>query len=221
MLRPTTIFGPIPPISPISPGICKASERPPSATFLRRRGRGSGWRGWRGDRWGSCRCCRSRDPVCGREKGAEIPRIFLLPEARGQGIGRMLLAPAIETARARGAAYVWLDTVQARTGRSAPIANGAPRRSAGHAFPSPFSRIWPIRSSSASTCADRIRAATKVQPRPCASLRRQGPRTAGGRGGRRGRPAPAGCHGCPARRCGRRPSRRCGRRLGWWRGGGR
>lgn len=65
----------------------------------------------------------SPEPITGASGGAEIPRIFLLPGARGSGIGRSLLAQALATARAAGALYVWLDAMA-----SADWAIGAYRR---------------------------------------------------------------------------------------------
>jgi ribosomal protein S18 acetylase RimI-like enzyme len=53
----------------------------------------------------------SPEPVGMAAGGAEIPRIFLLPGARGKGLGRRLLEPALAAASAAGAAYVWLDAM--------------------------------------------------------------------------------------------------------------
>lgn len=53
----------------------------------------------------------SPEPVRKAPGGAEIPRIFLLPGARGKGVGRRLLEPALAAAWAGGADYVWLDAM--------------------------------------------------------------------------------------------------------------
>ena len=53
----------------------------------------------------------SPEPVTGAAGGAEIPRIFLLPNARGHGLGRKLLAAGLDAARAAGACYAWLDAM--------------------------------------------------------------------------------------------------------------
>jgi len=54
----------------------------------------------------------SREPINGREGGAEIPRIYLLPGARRGGTGRKLLEAAEAQARAEGCSYVWLDVME-------------------------------------------------------------------------------------------------------------
>ncbi|WP_158665125.1 GNAT family N-acetyltransferase [Ensifer adhaerens] len=62
----------------------------------------------------------SADPIQSRPGGAEIPRIYLLPGAKGHGIGHKLLDCAIAQARQEGARYVWLDVMaSARQARSA------------------------------------------------------------------------------------------------------
>jgi GNAT superfamily N-acetyltransferase len=53
----------------------------------------------------------SPDPIERRGNGAEIPRIFLLPSARGLGIGRKLFEAALAKAREAKLAYVWLDAM--------------------------------------------------------------------------------------------------------------
>lgn len=53
----------------------------------------------------------SPSPVSQRAGGAEIPRIYLLPDAQGCGLGRLLLGTAIEYAAAQGMDYLWLDVM--------------------------------------------------------------------------------------------------------------
>lgn len=53
----------------------------------------------------------SSDPIRNTPQGAEIPRIYLLPTAQGQGLGRQLLDTATDCARDHGIAYVWLDVM--------------------------------------------------------------------------------------------------------------
>lgn len=53
----------------------------------------------------------SPDPIHREKGGAEIPRIFLLPHARGSGIGRNLMHAAEDEARRQQLAYVWLDAM--------------------------------------------------------------------------------------------------------------
>ncbi len=53
----------------------------------------------------------SADPVQAEPGGAEIPRIFLLPHARGAGIGRGLLQAAEAEARRQRLTYLWLDAM--------------------------------------------------------------------------------------------------------------
>jgi GNAT superfamily N-acetyltransferase len=54
----------------------------------------------------------SLEPIGGRENGAEIPRIYLLPGARRGGIGKRLLDAAEAQAKAEGCDYVWLDVME-------------------------------------------------------------------------------------------------------------
>ncbi len=53
----------------------------------------------------------SDDPIHREACGAEIPRIFLLPHARGMGIGRHLMQAAEAEARRQQLAYFWLDAM--------------------------------------------------------------------------------------------------------------
>lgn len=53
----------------------------------------------------------SDEPLGKRPGGAEIPRIYLLPNARRGGVGRKLVEAAEAEARASGAAYLWLDVM--------------------------------------------------------------------------------------------------------------
>jgi diamine N-acetyltransferase len=53
----------------------------------------------------------SPDPIRHLAGGAEIPRIYLLPGARGRGIGRLLLAEATQAALEEGREYLWLDVM--------------------------------------------------------------------------------------------------------------
>jgi GNAT superfamily N-acetyltransferase len=53
----------------------------------------------------------SDEPLQKRRGGVEIPRIYLLPNARRGGIGRKLMDAAEAQARAEGAAYIWLDVM--------------------------------------------------------------------------------------------------------------
>jgi ribosomal protein S18 acetylase RimI-like enzyme len=53
----------------------------------------------------------SPNPVNQRPNGAEIPRIYLLPNVQGVGLGRRLLDSAINDARDRGLDHVWLDVM--------------------------------------------------------------------------------------------------------------
>ena len=53
----------------------------------------------------------SPDPVTQEPGGAEIPRIFLLPNVTRRGIGRRLFVAAVERGRAAEARYVWLDAM--------------------------------------------------------------------------------------------------------------
>lgn len=54
----------------------------------------------------------SLEPIGGREGGAEIPRIYLLPGARRGGIGKKLLEAAETQAKAEGLSYLWLDVME-------------------------------------------------------------------------------------------------------------
>lgn len=54
---------------------------------------------------GSC------EPVTTQPRGAEIPRIYLLPGTRSRGAGYALLKTAEAKARELGLAYVWLDVM--------------------------------------------------------------------------------------------------------------
>jgi GNAT superfamily N-acetyltransferase len=51
------------------------------------------------------------EPINARPKGAQIPRIYLLPGARRGGIGKRLLEAAEAQARSEGCDYVWLDVM--------------------------------------------------------------------------------------------------------------
>lgn len=53
----------------------------------------------------------SPDPVIGGGGGAEIPRIFMLPNATRRGIGRQLIAVALKKARSESIRYLWLDAM--------------------------------------------------------------------------------------------------------------
>jgi ribosomal protein S18 acetylase RimI-like enzyme len=53
----------------------------------------------------------SDEPVAKRPGGAEIPRIYFLPQASGRGIAVSMVRQAEEKARAAGARYVWLDAM--------------------------------------------------------------------------------------------------------------
>jgi diamine N-acetyltransferase len=52
------------------------------------------------------------DPVSGEAGGVAIPKIYMFGSARGAGVGRALLEAAEAEARAAGAAYLWLDSMQ-------------------------------------------------------------------------------------------------------------
>jgi GNAT superfamily N-acetyltransferase len=54
----------------------------------------------------------SLESITGREGGAEIPRIYLLPGARRGGVGKKLLEAAEAQARAEGLSYLWLDVME-------------------------------------------------------------------------------------------------------------
>lgn len=53
----------------------------------------------------------SAEPVSKKPGGAEIPRIYFLPQAAGRGLAKALMAEAEKAARARGARYLWLDAM--------------------------------------------------------------------------------------------------------------
>ncbi len=53
----------------------------------------------------------SSEPVSNRANGAEIPRIYFLPQGAGRGLARPMLREAEKTARDHGAAYLWLDAM--------------------------------------------------------------------------------------------------------------
>ncbi len=53
----------------------------------------------------------SPEPVGGRPGGAEIPRIYFLPQASGRGLARRLAQEAEKAASAYGARYLWLDAM--------------------------------------------------------------------------------------------------------------
>ncbi len=50
-------------------------------------------------------------PIQRGEKAVEIRKMYLLPEARGQGLGRFLLQALESAAIARDFAQVWIETV--------------------------------------------------------------------------------------------------------------
>ena len=53
------------------------------------------------------------NPVDGRLRGAELRRLYLLPEATRQGTGRRLAEAAIASARTLGHDHLWLDVMAA------------------------------------------------------------------------------------------------------------
>ncbi|WP_105382355.1 GNAT family N-acetyltransferase [Neorhizobium alkalisoli] len=53
----------------------------------------------------------SPNPISQEPNGAEIPRIYLLPQAQGSGLGRQLLEAAVTEARERGVGHIWLDVM--------------------------------------------------------------------------------------------------------------
>lgn len=57
----------------------------------------------------------SNEPVLKRPGGAEIPRIYFLPQATGCGLAKRALDEAEKTAREYGAAYLWLDAMASAT----------------------------------------------------------------------------------------------------------
>lgn len=52
------------------------------------------------------------DPISGEAGGAEVGKIYMLGSVRGAGIGRALLDLAEAEARAAGAVYLWLDSME-------------------------------------------------------------------------------------------------------------
>lgn len=54
----------------------------------------------------------SLETISGRDGGAEIPRIYLLPGGRRGGIGKKLLEAAEAQAKAEGLSYLWLDVME-------------------------------------------------------------------------------------------------------------
>ena len=54
----------------------------------------------------------SLEPIASRPKGAEVPRIYLLPGARRGGIGKKLLEQAEAQAKSEGCDYLWLDVME-------------------------------------------------------------------------------------------------------------
>ena len=53
----------------------------------------------------------SDEPVAKAPGGAEIPRIYFLPQATGMGLARKLYDAAEKAAREKGARYLWLDAM--------------------------------------------------------------------------------------------------------------
>lgn len=53
----------------------------------------------------------SPNPISQESNGAEIPRIYLLPQVQGSGLGRQLLEAAVTEARERGLGHIWLDVM--------------------------------------------------------------------------------------------------------------
>jgi diamine N-acetyltransferase len=54
----------------------------------------------------------SPDPVEGLTTGAEVPRIYILPQARGCGLGERMADEAEEFASSSGADHLWLDAMK-------------------------------------------------------------------------------------------------------------
>lgn len=52
------------------------------------------------------------DPISGEAGGAEVGKIYMLGSVRGAGVGRALIDIAEAEARAAGAAYLWLDSME-------------------------------------------------------------------------------------------------------------
>ncbi|MBL8549073.1 MAG: GNAT family N-acetyltransferase [Hyphomonadaceae bacterium] len=50
-------------------------------------------------------------PVALRGKSVELKQLYILPDVFGAGVGRALMEDALETARAHGAAHMWLCVV--------------------------------------------------------------------------------------------------------------
>lgn len=48
----------------------------------------------------------------GEQRGAELQKIYYLPERTGEGLGRRLMAAAQETVAARGVRILWLDVLK-------------------------------------------------------------------------------------------------------------
>jgi diamine N-acetyltransferase len=53
----------------------------------------------------------SANPISLEPNGAEIPRIYLLPGVQRLGLGRRLLAAAIEQAHGESLTHIWLDVM--------------------------------------------------------------------------------------------------------------
>ncbi len=53
----------------------------------------------------------SPNPISHESNGSEIPRIYLLPQVQGSGLGRQLLEAAVTEARERGLGHIWLDVM--------------------------------------------------------------------------------------------------------------
>ncbi|TCV66783.1 ribosomal protein S18 acetylase RimI-like enzyme [Neorhizobium sp. R1-B] len=53
----------------------------------------------------------SQNPITREINGAEIPRIYLLPQAQGSGLGKQLHEVAAAEARARELSHIWLDVM--------------------------------------------------------------------------------------------------------------
>jgi GNAT superfamily N-acetyltransferase len=51
------------------------------------------------------------NPISLEPNGAEIPRIYFLPGAQRLGLGRQLLAAAIEQAHDESLTHIWLDVM--------------------------------------------------------------------------------------------------------------
>ena len=55
--------------------------------------------------------CAAVHPLASREQSAEMKRLYVLPEARGRGVGRALIEACAMWAREHGARELLLDTV--------------------------------------------------------------------------------------------------------------